>query len=114
MSCRHPWCFDRSCDARRFADYLTRIAPLVVVPAHDLDEISIDHLSQAEIEHRRSGVSDDIGGDERIRRHADDAAVAVAGRLFSKDAIHFINGRRSGRQDDDVGERSDGKGRADG
>ena len=41
-------------DSLSLADQLTRIPPFVVVPAHDLEQISVDDLCHAEIDQGRA------------------------------------------------------------
>src|SRR5688572_30783313 len=50
----------------RLAEHLIRVAPLVVVPAHDLDQVAVDHLGQLEIDDGCAGVADDVRRNERI------------------------------------------------
>jgi hypothetical protein len=53
-----------------------RVAPLVIVPGDELDEVGVEHDSGAGIEDGRAGIGLEVGGDEGL--------VAV-----SKDALHL-------------------------
>ena len=52
-------------DERDEVDEAVGVAPLVVVPADDLDLVA-DHLGQAGVEDARARVGDDVGGDDRV------------------------------------------------
>jgi hypothetical protein len=52
------------------ADHLVGEAPLVVVPAHDLDKGAVHDAGHRRVDHRCPGVADDVGGDDRVLRDA--------------------------------------------
>src|SRR6187402_3516400 len=54
-------------------DATAGVAPLVVVPGHDLHEIRSHHLCIRHIEHRGMGISTEIYRDERRRDVFQDA-----------------------------------------
>ncbi len=85
-----------------------RIAPLVVVPADDLDEVAVD--DQGLVGHEDAGmrVADDVAGDQRVGAVFEDAlerasaAVLIAALTWSRVARAF-SGPRSGRSTEPTG-----------
>src|SRR5689334_8791475 len=47
-------------------DAAVRVAPLVVVPGKDLDELPIDDDRLLRVEDRGSRIADDVAGDDRV------------------------------------------------
>src|SRR6185503_16659781 len=94
-------------DSHSLTDQLTRISPFVVIPAHDLDQISIDDLRHAEIHYGGAWILDDVGRHDRIRGDAEDSAVPFALGFLHKQPVHLVNCGRSGCQTDDIGKRPD-------
>ena len=64
---------DRDEHALHEIDEPVRVAPLVVVPGHDLHLRPVDHRRQPCIEDRRERRLDDVGRDERLLAVAEDA-----------------------------------------
>ncbi len=61
---------------------LVGIAPLVVVPGHDLDEVGVQHDAGARVEDRRARVVDEVGGNHLFLGVAQDALqLALGGGL---------------------------------
>src|SRR3954447_7958736 len=72
---------ERRADVDDEVDQAVGVAPLVVVPADDLDLVA-DDLGQAGVEDARRRIGDDVGADDRVRGVAEDALEgAVGGRL---------------------------------
>ena len=80
-----------------FANHLIRVAPLVVVPAHDLDQIAVDDLGELEIDDGGARIADDVGRDERIARYAEHAGVALRFGFFREDLVHLVDAGRCAR-----------------
>ena len=55
----------------RLADHLICVAPLVVVPTHDFDQVPVDDLGEIEIDDGRARIADNVGRNERITRYAE-------------------------------------------
>ena len=72
MRCRHR--SEARADVRDQVGEAVGVAPLVVVPADDLDLVA-DHLGQRRVEDARRRVGDDVGGDDRVGGVAEVAAV---------------------------------------
>src|ERR1700739_193573 len=53
-------------------DYAVGVAPLVVVPAEDLDAVS-DHLGERSVHDRRERVALEVGADQQVLVVAQDA-----------------------------------------
>ena len=47
-------------------DHAVRVAPLVVVPGDDLDEVAVDHAGQQRVKDRGVRRVDDVAGDDRV------------------------------------------------
>ena len=91
----------------QFSNQLIGITPLVVVPTHHLDQIAVDDLRHSEVHDGCAGIFDDVGRNEWVRGHTENAAITFALRLFCEHTVHLVHIRRSGRKDDDVCERPD-------
>ena len=70
---------ERAADERGQVDQPVRVAPLVVVPADDLDLVA-DHLGQPGVEDARRRVGDDVGADDRVLGVGEDALERAVGR----------------------------------
>src|SRR3954452_16584958 len=69
-----------STDVRDQVGETVGVAPLVVVPADDLDLVA-DHLGERRVEDARRRVGDDVGGHQRV---GGVAQVATVGRLLDR------------------------------
>src|SRR4051812_22688752 len=82
-------------------DEAVRVAPLVVVPADDLDLVA-DDLGQARVEDARVRVGDDVAADDRVLGVLEDALErAVGGRLDRR--VHLVDGRLAAGLEGEVG-----------
>ena len=80
----------------RLPDHLAGKPPLVVVPAHDLDQCPVHYPGHPCVNHRGPRVADDVGGDDRVVGDPEDAAVTVAGRLVPEGVVDLLAGDRPG------------------
>src|SRR5690349_22922182 len=78
-----------------------RVAPLVVVPADDLDLVA-DDLGQRSVEDARGGVGDDVGGHDRVGRVLEE--LAVGGSL--DDLVDLLDGGLATGLEGQVGGRA--------
>ena len=63
-------------------DHLVGVAPFVIVPAKDLDQVAVHHLGHAGVENGGMGIHDDIGGDDGIGGVFQDILIAAVGLFF--------------------------------
>ena len=49
-----------ACRRQRLAQHLIRVAPFVVVPAHDLEQVPADDPGQLEIDNGRTRIANDV------------------------------------------------------
>src|SRR6266540_1627489 len=80
------------------------VAPLVVVPAKHLDEGAVG-LRQRRVEDAGGRVADDVGGDDRVLRVADDAGKVALGGL-AEGVVDLFLGGLPAEHDGQVGERA--------
>src|SRR5450759_4505132 len=57
------------------------VAPLVVVPGDDLDEVAAQDHVRREVDDRRPAVASEVAGDERLVAGAEDALERAGGRV---------------------------------
>ena len=101
---------ERVPDERGQVDQPVRVAPLVVVPADDLDLVA-DHLRQARVEDARRRVGDDVGADDRVLGVGQDALErAVGGGLVG--GLDLVDAGLLRRGDGQVGGRAGRDGHA--
>src|SRR6185312_11244906 len=70
-----------------------RVAPLVVVPGHDLHARGIHDAREAGVEDRRVGRLDDVRRDERLVAVRQDAGQRAAVRQVAEDLVDLLAGR---------------------
>ena len=92
---------ERRADERDQVDQAVGVAPLVVVPADDLDLVA-DDLGQAGVEDAGRRVGDDVGGDDRVLGVVQDALERALGGGLDRGVDLLDRGlaagaRRSGR-----------------
>ena len=88
-------------------DEAVRVAPLVVVPAHDLHEVAVGHRDRR-IERARRRRADDVGADDRllvVDEHLRQRA-ALGGRLERR--VDLVDGGFLGEDAGEVGDRAVG------
>src|SRR5690606_32163866 len=67
-----------------------RVAPLVVVPGEDLDQVAAEHLGAAGVEDRGVRVSDHVGGDDVVLGVLDDPPERAIGRRLHR-GVHLLD-----------------------
>lgn len=67
---------------KRLSDHLAGIAPLIVIPTHNLDQIAIHDLRHVDIDDRRARILNDVGRHDRIFRDTQHTGIPIAPRLF--------------------------------
>ena len=89
-------------------DQAVRVAPLVVVPAHHLDEVAHRHRERR-VERARRRRADDVGGDDRVLGYS---STAASGPRSARRGTPRSRPRPSprGQQRREVGDRSVGDG----
>src|SRR5688572_11989332 len=103
ITCRRFRCRYR----KGLTHHLIRVAPLVVVPAHDLDQITVDDTGEVEVDDGRPWIADDVGRNQRIMRDPQHPGVALRFRFFSEDLVYFVDRGLAGGKEREVGDRSD-------
>jgi len=93
--------------AYRLLYHLIRISPFIVVPAHDLDKIAIDHLRQGEVDYRSTRIFDHIGRHDLVFCDPEDALVSFALRLLFKKGIYLVRRRLPRGHKVDIGDGTD-------
>src|SRR6185295_19888164 len=93
-------------------EHLIRVAPFVVVPAHDLDQIAIDDLGELKIDDGRAWVTDDVRRDQRVTRYSEHSGIALAGGLFREHLIYLVDAGLPRGHERDVDDRANGKRRS--
>ena len=71
---------------------LVGVAPLVVVPGNELDEVVVQHDACGLVEDAGLGEARQVGGDHLVRSAGDDALHAVLGGVFHRHADVVIAG----------------------
>src|SRR6185312_15417915 len=54
----------------RLSEHLVGVAPFVVVPAHDLDQIPVNDPRELEVDNGRARIADDVRRNQRVVRDA--------------------------------------------
>ena len=69
-----------------------RVAPLVVVPGDELDEVLVERDARLRVEDGRRGVAGEVGRDDLLVSVANDTLVSRLGRLL-KGLLDLVVGR---------------------
>ena len=77
------------------------VAPLVVVPGDELDEVLVERDAGLRVEDRRVVVAEEVGRDDLVVGVADDALVRRLGRLLDR-LLDLVVGRALLEADDEV------------
>src|SRR5437867_363301 len=83
------------------------VAPFVVVPADDLHHRPVEDHGRLGVDDRRPGIAPEVGGDERLVAHAEDALELAGGRGAERVVDLLDRGRPGdvGREVDDTDRR---------
>src|SRR5690606_41924641 len=90
-----------------------RVAPLVVVPAADLDQPAIDHVGRLRVENARRRMANVVSRYELLFRILQEA-LQRAIRRIAEGGVHFFRGHVPVHHDGEVRERHVGRGHANG
>ena len=93
-------------------DHLARVSPLIVVPAHDFDEVPIHYPGHTQIHNGGIGLVNDVRGHNGLFRNRKDLTVAFAGGLLFEKTIDLRNRSPTGGDKHDIGQRSNRHGDA--
>src|SRR3990172_12255188 len=72
MIVRRPW-LQAGSDERDEVGDAAAVAPFVVVPGDDLHEVPAQRHGRGAVDDRRAAVATEVGRDERVVAHAEDA-----------------------------------------
>ena len=80
--------------AAGLADHLVGEAPFVVVPGHHLDQGGVHDPGQVEVDDGGARVANDVGGDQRILRDAEDPSVLLCAASCRNASLTSCDGGR--------------------
>src|SRR6476646_3641778 len=91
-------------DVLQQVDAARRVAPLVVVPAGDLEQRAVDHVRALRVEDARVRVADVVGRDELLLGVLEDAFELTGGGLLER-RVDLVDVHGLVDDDGEVGER---------
>src|SRR4051794_15702174 len=85
-----------------------RVAPLVVVPGHDLHQPALDHHRQRSVEDRRVRRRDDVRRDDRVVAVLEDPGQVAGVGLLLEEVVDLVDGGVAGDGRGEVDNRAGG------
>src|SRR5215218_11023960 len=104
---RTHWGADRRADLLGNVDEPAAVAPLVVVPADDLDHRPVRHRREP-VDDQRVWVADDVGRDDRVVRVLHDPGPVLLARRRAEGVVYGLCGDLAAEDADEVGDAAVG------
>ena len=87
----HVLSFSHLAEINTELDEAVAVAPFVVVPSDDLDEVAIDNVGKLEIYDTRVAVAAVIDRDELFVGSGEDALIVIFGGSAAEDVVDFFD-----------------------
>src|SRR4051812_29336031 len=101
-------------DVNNMLDETVGVAPLVVIPGYDLEQVVADDVGEGQVDDARVRVADEVAGDEWLVGDVEDALEARFLGGGGEGGVDLLDGDVALGDEGKVGQRDDRGGHADG